>query len=167
MRCVLRYGDKWHLSRAAAEADPSCTLAQLLLCDFCIAWCVVAACSRAQATVTVFAQLVRWALPYVRCAYTRHSSDLPAAQAAWAAASKAASASAASTRDVWYLCAWQAWLAGDLESSARLFGQVLVHTPSDLFALKRAQLLYFLCGKLPSMLTVCAYNVPCAGPCRS
>lgn len=80
---------------------------------------------------------------------------MTAAQVAWDAAVTAlAAAPVARRRDALYLRAWQAWLAGNLDASARLFGEVLVHAPGDLFALKRSQLLYFLCGQLPAMLTV-------------
>jgi hypothetical protein len=53
-----------------------------------------------------------------------------------------------------YWKAWSHWLDGDLIHSAQCFENVLLQTPHDAFALKRAQLLYFLGGSPDRMQTV-------------
>ncbi len=53
-----------------------------------------------------------------------------------------------------YHAAWRHWLEDDLLLSARAFESALLLCPADVFALKRAQLLYFLGGKPDDMLRV-------------
>lgn len=52
----------------------------------------------------------------------------------------------AADRDRSYLRAWKAWVAGDLRGAFDAVVQYLDRHPSDLFALKRAQLFAFLAG---------------------
>jgi hypothetical protein len=55
-----------------------------------------------------------------------------------------------------YCQAWSHWLDGDLMHSAQCFENVLLRMPHDAFALKRAQLLYFLGGSPHRMQAVSA-----------
>ena len=60
-----------------------------------------------------------------------------------------------SRRERGYLRAWAAWVEeDDLLAAAAAFEAVVASYPRDLFALKRAQLLYFLGGKPRAMLAV-------------
>lgn len=52
----------------------------------------------------------------------------------------------AAERDRSYLGAWKAWVAGDLGGAYDILVQFARQQPTDLFALKRAQLFAFLAG---------------------
>jgi len=80
------------------------------------------------------------------------SSDMAAAAKALGAARQIG---ASCTRVALYLEAWVAWVEeGDLVGAAKAFAEVVRAFPRDLFALKRAQLLYFLAGDAEAMLSV-------------
>lgn len=61
---------------------------------------------------------------------------------------------ATTERELAYVSAYDAWLSGDLPGAAGAFESVVKAHPCDVFALKRAQLLYFFQGNQTAMLAV-------------
>lgn len=96
------------------------------------------------------------------------AEDVPAAVEsvnAAAALLPAASPSPALDQLSLYHDAWKQWTEGNLLESARSFEGVLAACPTDSFALKRAQLLYFLGGSPADMARVRACVCAGCGDC--
>ena len=121
----------------AVSLDPHCVLANVLMADYCIA-----NEEYTQAKHYLHqARLIR-----------KHSMEQSLASSASSSAS-AASSTALTQREHLYVIAWLEWLKGKKHALATL-SYLLTLYPSDLFAVKKAQLIAFLQGDFARMLMI-------------
>lgn len=125
VRCVLRYGNEWPIIQNATRIDPGCPMAWLLQTDLFIA---AESPKDARASLETAQSLI-----------FKFSGE---------------TAESGFKQVELYCTAWDHWLRGDLLKSAAAFEGVVQACPQDVFALKRAQLLYFLGGQPREMLRV-------------
>uniref|UniRef100_A0A0G4HQC1 Tetratricopeptide repeat protein 38 n=1 Tax=Chromera velia CCMP2878 TaxID=1169474 RepID=A0A0G4HQC1_9ALVE len=132
MDCVLGYGKNWGDGAKASEADPDSQMAFALSVDFQL-------CSyRFGDVVSSLSSKPSELLP------SKDDVSVPSARE-----------DQASLRARLYIEALRNWIPlGNPGGAAELYYQAVRIFPSDLFALKRAQLLYFVVGQPDRMLSV-------------
>lgn len=120
----MRYGNEWPIIRTAVDICPTSPIAWLLQTDL-----------------------------YIACEDPKSAREsLASAEVALQAATDVDEVSKGQLTH--YASAWRQWLNGDLIESAKSFERVLQAHPHDVYALKRAQLLYFLGGSPQHMQRV-------------